>query len=509
MNTSFWRIIWHVAVGASAAAVIATTTAVSSPAAELTADRLGMMRLLRQGEIGELERRLTEFQSNFESSRGSEWDADDHFEAFETSDPEIEPRLNGWMNQFPDSYAAPMARALYLKHRAAMMAEYLYPNEASNRTVQQVAQLQEAAVADLTRAIMRNPKFSIAYAAWMNIAHDRGDDATVERVYAAGIAEIPNSSAIQAAYLASINPCCRTALRHSRDALKAFLLRVKDLQTRFADNPDFDWMGGYDRYSMGILFLNERRWDEAVKYFDEAIAARENWYYYLDRAHAFGGAKDHVSALRDFERAVALNPTSAYAWHELGMYRRDRCFDEGDRFDAERESCDLEVAVRDLSRALAIDPLNPRYLAHRLQALNWLLRHDEAREDAVRALTFAQNNPWFHREYAQLLVDSDPEKAVAEYRLAVGLAVEGEEFEKMFTGFVSFIAASRVCSALPLLLEYRDHCHAGPLCQNDANRLLSTFQMRSGRPCGSEQGPPPIKPWPMPDDAAPVYPDQR
>lgn len=509
MNTSFWRIIRHVAVRAGAAAVIAALSPASSPAAELTADRLGMVRLLRQGAIGELERRLTEFQSNFESGRGSEWDADDHFEAFETSDPEIEWRLDEWMNQLPDSYAAPMARALYLKHRAAMMAQYLYPNEASGRTAQQVAQLQEAAVADLMRAIKRNPKLSIAYAAWMNIALDRGDGATVERVYAAGIAEIPNSSAIEAAYLTSINPCCSPALRHSRDALKAFLLRVKDLQRRFADNRDFDWMGGYDRYSMGILFLNDRRWDEAVKHIDEAIAVRESWYYYLDRARAHAGAEDHASALRDFERAAALNPTSAYAWDELGMYRRDRCFGEGDRFDTEREGCDLEGAVGDLSRALAIDPLNPRYLWHRLQVLNWLQRHDEAREDAVRALTFAQNHPWFHREYAQLLADSDREKAVAEYRLAVKLAADGEEFEKMFTGFVSFIAASRVCSALPLLLEYRDRCRAGPLCQEDANRLLSVFQMRSGRPCGSEQGPPSTKPLPMPDDAGPDYPDQR
>lgn len=495
--------IRRVAVRVATATLVVAAIASSLSAAELTADRPGMIRLLRQGDYDALEAKLTEFQVRFESGQGSEWDGDDHFEAFETSALDIEAHLNNWVDRYPESYVAPMARALYLNHRAAMIAAYLYPNDASTAVAQQVEQFRDSAVADLARALARNRKFSIAYAAWMRIAYDRGDGATVEGVFADGITEVPQSSAIHAAYLRSINPCCNPALRRSRDALGSFLVRIKDLQKRFVDNRDFDWMRGYDRFTMGFAFLREKRWNEAVERFNEAIQERENWYYYTERARAHAGANNRTAALRDFERAAALNPTSAGSWYELGIYRRDLCFDETERFDARYEGCDLEGAVRDLSRAIAIDPLNPRYLWRRRHLYELLHRRVEAREDAKQALTFTQHHPDFHRAYAQLLAAVDRDEAVAEYRLAVSLAADGKPLQEMLAGYLSFIEKQQLCTALPVLLEYRDLCHGGPLCQQNADHLLSRFQMKSSRPCGREQGPPAVKPLPLPDDATP------
>jgi tetratricopeptide (TPR) repeat protein len=503
---STWRSILRLVVRLLTVALVLSTIAGYLRAEELTADRPGIVRLLREGDYAKLEAKLTEFQASFEAGNGSEWDGDDHFEAFETSDLDLEGRLNEWVARFPQSYAAPMARALYLNHRASMLGEFLYPNEASNDAARQIALLRQAAIADLKQALTRNRKLSIAYAAWIEIAYDDDDRGTVERIFAEGIGQVPQSAAIQAAYLRTVNPCCNPVLRRSRDALGSFLRRIKDLQTRFAGNPDFDWMRGYDRYIMGFAFLKEEGWKEAVRYFDEAIGKRENWYYYMDRAHAHAGAGDHEAALRNFVRAAALNPTSARPWYELGTYRRDRCFNEAERFDEGREGCDLEGAARDLSRAVAIDPLNPRYLWRRLQIYNWLHRYAEARADVERALTFTQHHPWFHREYARLLADSDREKAVAEYRLAVSLAAEGEELQQMLAGYLSFVEDQQLCSALPMLLEYRDRCRSGPLCQKNGDQLLRSFQMQSSRPCGREQGPPPLKPLPMPDDVNPEQP---
>jgi hypothetical protein len=133
---STWRFIPQLTIRVGAVLLVLCTLAGRLPAEELKADRSGIVRLLRQGDYDHLEAKLTEFQVKFETGRGPEWDGDDHFEAFETSDLELEARLNDWVARYPGSYAAPMARALYLNHRASMMAQFLYPNEASNGAAQ-------------------------------------------------------------------------------------------------------------------------------------------------------------------------------------------------------------------------------------------------------------------------------------------------------------------------------------------------------------------------------------
>ena len=111
-------------------------------------------------------------------------------------------------------------------------------------------------------------------------------------------------------------------------------------------------MTAEELFDQGKRFLNRRKWDEAIEVFTRFIeeypddpnraAAHSN------RGNAYGQKRDHDRTLKDYNKAIELNPDFMEAYKNLGnLYLRRG---------------DYEQAIRDFSKALKLDPRNVELL---------------------------------------------------------------------------------------------------------------------------------------------------
>lgn len=78
-----------------------------------------LQKLLDANRFDELERKLSGLQLQYEQGAISEEDLRDAFRAFYPTDAGLVPKYNSWIQQFPNSYAAHLARAIYYYNVAA------------------------------------------------------------------------------------------------------------------------------------------------------------------------------------------------------------------------------------------------------------------------------------------------------------------------------------------------------------------------------------------------------
>lgn len=126
----------------------------------------------------------------------------------------------------------------------------------------------------------------------------------------------------------------------------------------------------YEVSSMtGSLLVNEKKYKEALPYFDQAIAKHPDAFRHAQRAAAYRLLGDRKSELKDYERAVALNPKSAeYATEHATTLFHDK---------------KLQQALTEINRALS---LNDKY------ALAYYLRANIELQLAQRPLAMADIN---------------------------------------------------------------------------------------------------------------------
>jgi len=95
-------------------------------------------------------------------------------------------------------------------------------------------------------------------------------------------------------------------------------------------------------HSLGALFLDEGRFDQAIDAFSSALALKETAYSHYDLGRAFLARNNLDEAILELNRAIEMCPSAPEYWYERGLaYRR---LGEHDR------------ASADLAEAERIDP---------------------------------------------------------------------------------------------------------------------------------------------------------
>lgn len=125
---------------------------------------------------------------------------------------------------------------------------------------------------------------------------------------------------------------------------------------------------------MGQISLQAKRYENAVEWFSKAIAMdEENSYAYGDRSKANKGLEKFISAEKDLNRAIELDPV--YVWHyvDRGRLRYRHMHKE-------------KGAVDDFTKALELDPENFFALAYRGQILEEWGQWEQAYEDLRKAV---------------------------------------------------------------------------------------------------------------------------
>jgi tetratricopeptide (TPR) repeat protein len=167
----------------------------------------------------------------------------------------------------------------------------------------------------------------------------------------------------------------------------------------------------FDVMNRAIAKLGEQDWPGAAALLDLFIeTAPQNEYGFLLRGNARRFAGDFEAAIRDYERALALNPVYFNAFINRGL--------------SHAGLGDLEAALADFSRAIEHDPFNARGYHERGWA--YLFHADDRRQalpDLDRALELDPGNTYAYIHRGILKSDDyDPVGAIEDYRAALAIS---------------------------------------------------------------------------------------
>ena len=444
----------------------AAWTALSQPAAGKAAwDRLSLLALLDTAEYERLDAYLVGLQWRYERGEHSEAKLENAFAAFASADPELQPKLDAWIERRPRSFAAHLARGEYYRHLGwiGLQNGTLY-TQATSIPVS-ANEFLSLARQDVQAAIETHPRLGIGYAALINIAMAENAGAEADRWFRVGIEANPGSVSIRRAYLLSLRPWQRpdqdpVELMAKLDAL------VQDLRETHEDAPDLAALRGFHAYITAELLRRQRRHNQASRYYRDTLAEGSDWVFLRGAGiNAFQSA-NQVAAIRFFTDALALRPqdprllnSRAHALWSLGNH---------------------ETALDDWKFALSIDPGNPHILYGYAEALRSLGRAERAAEVIAGATPFAQNSPKVRGLRGRmLLVDlGRPREAIPDLRYAVGLDPHAGE---SWRAYAEALYRSNDCdAAATAIVTYQRLCANGTRCP-DGDLMWAEDALRGTR----------------------------
>lgn len=171
-------------------------------------------------------------------------------------------------------------------------------------------------------------------------------------------------------------------------------------------------------YAMADLYRKQKNYKQAVEFYNAAIALDKKagkpentyWYAFYFRAIAEDGLKNWDKAEADLQKALALNPDSAYVLNYLGYSWADKNLNLKEASTLLQQALDLapsdpyiidsvgwvafkqgdvEKAQRHLELALQLKPYDPTLNEHMGDIYYKLGRTREAQYQWLRALTYA------------------------------------------------------------------------------------------------------------------------
>lgn len=174
-----------------------------------------------------------------------------------------------------------------------------------------------------------------------------------------------------------------------------------------AKNPGA-WMA---RINLGILLNSKEEFAEAITHFDRAVELYPDdpqTTALRSRGIAYTGLKDYDRALRDFNRALAVNPVNPDVYHHRGNLYRERN--------------DLAAALRDWERAIAINPGFTDAYVNRGVARYIRGEVEPARADFSRAVELNPESEPGHYNLAIVLEElGEDEAALESFTRAIGI----------------------------------------------------------------------------------------
>jgi Flp pilus assembly protein TadD len=116
-------------------------------------------------------------------------------------------------------------------------------------------------------------------------------------------------------------PKCAEAWRSEAEALWA-LGRTAEAEQALLQALELDGQDGQTAHSLGELYLSERRWSDAVRWFQHSLERRDDvWSTWLGLGKALLNSGNLPSAIQCYQRAASLSERNAAVRIALGEAR--------------------------------------------------------------------------------------------------------------------------------------------------------------------------------------------
>lgn len=300
--------------------------------------------LFDSNQFAELDRRFSAVQRNYKDGSISDEDLRTAFRAFYPTDAALEQKYTAWIAQFPKSYVARLARAIYYvkvgqKRRGG--------NFISDTSEEQLAGMDAAfaqASEDLDASLHLDDKPLLTYAQEMDIVRNVGNGDSARAILQAAIKVDRNNVVVRQKYMGTLMPRwggsqeeMRAFLEESRgEGLSAAHLRLLEgiflVDQAQAEQEAGDYTSAERDYRKSVesgdddcllsfadVLADEGKFAEAIPIYSRSLALFPNNTNTLtNRGQAYmhtGMAHEGIDDLR-----AAAEAGNAYAQSALGVY---------------------------------------------------------------------------------------------------------------------------------------------------------------------------------------------
>lgn len=399
--------------------IIDTSTSFAS---ERFPDKLELLHLLQKQEYSQLNDTLMSYQSLYESGRTNERVVAFSFSIFSNVDPALEERLSSWIEKFPKSYAAYMARGIYYYSVGYEYRGFRFISDTKGKQINKMRKYMDKGFKDLIKASSLTKKSTLAYSYMIDLTRTSGPKQMVKRLLKKGLSINPASYSVRMSYLNSLQPKWGGTLAE----IGAFL---HDTESYVYKNPRLKSLLGYLDYTKADIFKLDKRRDKAAEYYDKALRYGANSLYLYRRGVNHYFLENYQAALKDFNRVLEIWPQhdESLSWRS-SIYKKRKM---------------LYKAFDDIELALKLDSHNSQYLKNRGYILRALKKPHEANKDFIASTYY---NPysagtwsaigWYYQYEVK-----EYQKSVDAYSKAVKLSPKKAKYWYFYAGALNNVFA--------------------------------------------------------------------
>jgi tetratricopeptide (TPR) repeat protein len=295
-----------------AAVALALPSQAQTPAAKLppltglappfTADKLLILKKLRQKDFAELDSEFELYQQAFEKSPAAELNEKLAFDSFATDDASVGDLIEKWITARPNSFAAHMAMGSYFSWRGWHTRGAGFADQTAPQQFDKMRKYFTQSADETKSAMKIRPKLSIAYAILLSEARGESDRALHQALESAALRQVPASFVIREEMMKSRYP--RWGGDHGLMADFA-----QQSQALVQENPYMHWLLGSIDADEGEMLGIRGEFSQSIATLTQAIQKGGDYSgFYFIRGESYVHSGSYELGLEDFNRANALSP---------------------------------------------------------------------------------------------------------------------------------------------------------------------------------------------------------
>lgn len=264
--------------------------------------------MIRNKNYDGLEGSLRACQENYEKDVNAEIALYSAYEAFNSSYPSLEPALNDWVNKYPSSYVARLARGNYLMHKGQRARGTKWASDTTEQQFQAMNETFEFAAKDLNDAIRLFPKCLVAYCGLININGASSTSDSMRRIMEAGLGLLPDSLMIRQRYLHYLQP----KWGGTESDLNEIMLKIEGASKKYEK---LRILRGYRDIISAEELVDQKNYDKALTYFLKALEHGDFFYYYERLGIVYHVLQKYDLSIAACSKAIQIGPLGIYTIH--------------------------------------------------------------------------------------------------------------------------------------------------------------------------------------------------
>ena len=295
-----------------------------------------LAQLVRDRQFEQAESVIASYMGEFERDVRFENKLSNAFDVFE-SEANILTQVDEWIERYPESYAARLAKAQILYDKGWEARGNKYSSKTPDENFQKMREYFYLAREEFSDALALKKNLPSAYCSLIKMAAANGQRKEKLRVLKRGLEHIPYSYGVRYCYLNKLQP----KWGGSWEEMAQY---AEIAQGHLQENPQLQGLYAEFYFSWAISYRHKKEYEQAIKYFSRALeyARGAGTLHYRGRSYAALG--EYGLALKDLNESLDLYPDTYYPLsYRAYIFRKLKKYDH---------------ALKDVSRLIELYPDN-------------------------------------------------------------------------------------------------------------------------------------------------------